>query len=404
MEKIFALDLGTTKFCIGFLQFDKSDSSFKIKTVTVASEGMNKGMIADFHRAQKSLTTLIDLAETEFNCDIDKITLGVSGPHLKSRFIIVNLPIDNEHIVKPKTLEKIKENLRFENQDEKREIIHISPCNYQIDDREWVINPIGFSGVNIKAKFFIIEADRYYLSDMVRLCNSCGISVSGLISEQFASSKVTVDSSKKDLGVVLLDIGGGTTDGMIFLNGKPSKIFTATIGGNLMTKDLSIGLGISFDEAERIKIISGLSREPKDHVWETIDLRGKPCKIDQKLMSDILKARIEELALLVKKEIASHLPLLQGGIILTGGGSEIKDICSLFEEIIKLPVEKIDPIFRKSEASENDQISKLAPKYATVLGLLHHEFTQRDLMTSDIKIKKLNNAFLSFVKFIKELY
>lgn len=401
MEKIFALDLGTTKFCLGYLQAEKKDSSLNVDTVMVSSQGMNRGMIADFYAAQKSLATLLDLAEKEFNCSIDKVCLGVSGTHLKSGFMTAQLPMDNDRIVKPRTLEKIKDQIRYEHMNEKRELIHISPYGYQIDDREWIINPVGFSGTNLGAKFFVIEADRFYLSDLVRLCNSCGIKVTSLVSEQYASSMVTVEGPRKELGVVLLDIGGGTTDGMVFMNGRPSKVFTINIGGNLMTKDLSIGLGVPFDEAERIKMVAGLSQSDAPFSWEIRDLQGQVCNIDPIQLFEILKARIVELAELVKKEIGPLRPMIQGGIILTGGGSEVLGISPIFQQVLKMPVDKIDPVFKKS--TDSSEISKLSSKYATVLGLLHQEYTQRNHLGLGSKLGPMSGLF-RLVNWVKELY
>jgi cell division protein FtsA len=401
MEKIFALDLGTTKFCLALLGLQQKNSDTFIDTVTVNSQGMNRGMISDFYSAQKALATLLDLAEKEFNSRIDRVCLGVSGTHLKSGFVTAQLPIDNDRIVNPKTLEKIKDQIRNNHLNEKREFIHISPHGYQIDDREWLINPLGFSGSHLGAKYFVIEADKYYLADLVRLCNSCGVKVSRLVSEQYASSMVTVESSRKELGVVLLDIGGGTTDGMVFMNGKPSKVFTVNIGGNLMTKDLSIGLGVPFDEAERLKIIAGLSENSYGFSLEIRDLQGQICNIDPIMLFEILKARIVELAELVKREISSLKPLLQGGIILTGGGSEVIGISTVFQQILKMPVDKVDPVFKKT--LDSSEISRLSSKYSTVLGLLYLEYIQRSDLEFGTKMRTLG-SFYRLINWVKELY
>lgn len=401
MKKIFALDLGTTKFCMALLEFQEKDFDIKIDTVCVNSSGMNRGMLADFYAAQKSLTSLIELSEKEFETRIDRITLGVSGTHLKSGFVSAQLPIDNDRIIKPKTLEKIKNQIQLDHMNEKRELIHISPYGYQIDEREWLLNPLGFSGTHLGAKFFVIEADKFYLTDLIRLCNSCGIKVHSLVSEQFASSLVTVDPSRKELGVVLLDIGGGTTDGMIFMNGKPTKVFTINIGGNLMTKDLSIGLGVPLEEAERIKIVSGLMQSETQFSWDIRDFQGQPRQINPIQVFEILEARISELAELVKKEISSFKPFLQGGVILTGGGSDVIGISSIFQNKLKLHVDKVDPTFKNS--SDSIEISKLSSKYATVLGLLQQEYSQQTHLSLGAKLRPLG-SFFKIINWMKELY
>ncbi|MBI2603856.1 MAG: cell division protein FtsA [Deltaproteobacteria bacterium] len=403
MSNIFAIDLGTTKFCLASITYDKTFEKAKLDTVSVLSAGMKRGMLSDFFAAQKSLSSLIELAEKEFDFDINTATLGVSGTHLKSKFVTCQIPIDSDHLVNSRLLDKIQTQIKIENQVDGREFIHISPYSYQIDSREWIVNPLGFSGSSLKSKHFIIEADKYYLADLVRLCNSCGISVSSLISEQYASSQVTIPPLKKELGVVLLDIGGGTTDGMVFLNGKPSKVFTVNIGGQLMTNDLSIGFGIPFDEAERIKILGGIS---SDHelTCHAVDFRGSTVNIDPRKASQILKARIEELAIHVNKEIEPFKGLLQGGIILTGGGSELPGMVSLFANVMHdVVVAKADPVFGGNENTGKIEASKFASKYATVLGLLYYEFIRQRNNGKTVRFKNLNSFFSSFASWLKEL-
>lgn len=403
MKKIFALDLGTTKFCLGYLQTFNRGVKNSIDTCSVISKGMNRGMISDFYAAQKSLNSLIDSAEKEFNTRINEVSLGVSGTHLRSRFITEKLPLDNEQIIKPRTLDKLKEHIHYNHLSENREIIHISPCSYQVDDREWTINPVGFSGTHLSSKFFIIDADKFYLSDLVRLCNSCGLKVKRLVSEQFASSLVTLDSHKKNLGVTLLDIGGGTSDAIVFVNGKPSKVFTINIGGNLVSKDLAIGLGVPFDEAERIKTIIGLSTNSSKTSLEIRNINGEIVELELEKMHQIIKARILELSNLVQKEISTLPPLLQGGILLTGGGSELKNIADIFQKNLKIPTQSIDP-----DSFEDFFIStdgrKLSSKLATVLGLLYHEYTLEKLKTTPLKTTLIGNSISKIMNWVKDLY
>lgn len=403
MKRIFALDLGTTKFCLATLEYDRSLEKAKLDTVSVLSGGMKRGMLSDFFSAQKALSSLIELGEREFQTEIKSVTLGVSGTHLKSRFVTTKLPIDTDHLINTTTLEKIKAQIKIESQTDGREFIHISPYSYQIDSREWIINPIGFSGTVLKSKHFIIEADKYYLSDLVRLCNSCGMTVNGLISEQFASSQVTIPPLKKEIGVVLLDIGGGTTDGMVFLNGKPTKVFTVNIGGKLMTNDLSIGFGIPFDEAERLKVLGGAFCR-NSYSTQATNFQGNITEIDSSKISEILKARIEELASIVKKEIEPFLGLIQGGIILTGGGAELSGMTEYFSAAMrKANVVKADPIFCNDDELPKMEPSRYSSKYATVLGLLFYEFCENRNKDRRARFSNINSIFSTFASWLKDL-
>ena len=186
------------------------------------------------------------------------------------------------------------------------------------------------------------------------------------------------------------------------MNGKPSRVFTINIGGNLMTKDLSIGLGVSFEEAERIKVASGLSESRMPLNWEVRNIQGQICQLDPLRTFEILKSRIMELSELIKKEIAPFGPLLQGGIILTGGGSEVLGISTVFQSVLKMPVEKIDPVFKCT--SNLSSSSKLSSKYATVLGLLHQEYTMKTQISSSMKAGPIGGSFLKLVNWVKEIY
>lgn len=389
-HKPFALDLGTTKFCIATNTI-KSDKTMQMETVSVLAKGMHRGMLANFSEAKSALTQLIEIAENEFNYDISKVSVGIAGSHLQSYSIEKTTDINNEE-VSSQVLKKIDASIIEHNTNQNREIIHTIPVNYSIDDRV-LLNPIGFSGKTIKGNYFLIEANKYYLKDVIKLCNECGLEVDRLVAEPIASSMVSLNSDLKKIGVVVADIGGGTTDGVIFINNQPVKIFTINIGGELMTNDLSIGLGLSKIEAEKIKILWGLKYNEQDK--NQIEMRNainQIIKIDSRQVFDILAPRIRELADYIFKEIKSFRSHLGAGIVLTGGGSEVLGIAPYLNHILKINVQKQKPTL--GFVSNQD----IASKFATAAGLLKIALEEEKKAHKPMRFLKYFSPFINWLK------
>ncbi|MBP6218157.1 MAG: cell division protein FtsA [Oligoflexales bacterium] len=408
---LFALDLGTTKFCLASIS--KNVDKPSLDTVSIPAQGMRRGMLSDFQEVQKSLTSLLELAERKFDDDIHKAVVGISGSHLRGQIVSLKIPIEESNpIIESFILSKAQETLLKKNDAKLREIIHIIPLNYQIDDREWIINPVGFSGSSLTARYFVIDADKNYVSDLIRLCNQCGIEVAKLIAEPYASAAVSIDDVKKNVGVAIADIGGGTTDGIIFKNGQPVRTFTINIGGQMITNDLSIGMGISFDEAERIKIISGLKKEEDIPCIQVKDVHGKMKSIARDLTHDILRFRTIELGELILKETLLAQTYLSAGIILTGGGSEIAGLPEFLSQHLKIQVEKANPQIPFHNISHQHKMTDpnlssssptLASKYATVAGLLYLGLLHNHGQSPYHSTVGITKYFQRFVSWIREL-
>ena len=274
-KELFALDLGTTKFCLATIRFDSETGEPVIKKTVVPAGGMSRGMLSNMQEAEIALNKLLDLAEKDFARDIREVVVGVAGSHLSGKIGRASHDLGGE-VVKNTDETEVLEKCKIASSG--LEILHNIPLSFQIDDREHVDNAIGFSGDFLKCESFIIEADKNYLKDIIRLCNNCGISVQKLYAEPFASSCVTVPFNLKQAGVAIADIGGGTTDGIVFKNGKPIKLFTVNIAGRLITSDLSIGLQISDDDAKSIKHKFGLLNSEEPSKLEKIT--GEPITVD----------------------------------------------------------------------------------------------------------------------------
>ena len=257
-KKIFALDLGTTKFCLAMLKYDSSNKMPTIKTSTVPAQGMRRGMLVDMHAAKEALMNLIDIAEQNLKVDINQVVVGIAGSHLESQINPATLSHPHPTAITPGVINKLKKQAREQGEDKNKIVIHTTPTVYKLDDYNQTPNPLGFSCNKLLCDYFIVKkAQKEYLADVVRLCNLCGIKVTRLYAEPYASASVIASSGAQKIGVAVTDIGGGTTDGMIFSEGHPKKIFTINVGGTTITNDLCIGLGISKRKQKESKPLWG---------------------------------------------------------------------------------------------------------------------------------------------------
>ena len=406
-NNIFALDLGTTKFCFGNLKYNTPGCPPSIETISVNAGGMRRGMLTDFDKAKQSLLTLIDIAETEFNTNISKVVVGIAGSHLQSNIFKTKIPVQNQ-IVKESTLETLKHDAMKQKPSFHKENLHAIPLSYFLDDREPTNSPEGFSADFITGKFFRIEADKHYLNDVINLCNHCGLEVKNLYAEPYASACATLSEEEKKYGVMIADIGGGTTDGIIFHQGLPTRLFTINIGGMLMTHDLAIGLGIPFETAEHLKLSVGLDRTKLNQKISVNNLQDKETLISNEDLYMILFSRVLELSTLLKQHLDAHKLPLKSGLVLTGGGSDVQGLEQMMSYILKIPVRKTLPNpCKQLNIDTMDQKAfeqrQLASKYSTVSGMLILEQLMSLKKDPISKHGVLVKYFHNFVSWVKEL-
>ena len=392
---IYSLDLGTTKFCIAALNADSSGSNIEI--IEVAARGMRRGMLADFEEAKIALTELIDKAEDALSTSIRRVVVGIAGSHLKGRMQSHEILIDEEIVTAVHT----QRLCRFAEQQAQvngQEILHCIPVHFSVGTREPVQNPIGFSADRLAGQFFLIEADRDYLKDVIRLCNQCGLEVSSLFSEPFASASVTVEDEHKELGVVIADIGGGTTDGIVFQNGRPVDIFTINIAGKLITRDIALALNIHIDEAERIKRFIHLM-DYQNHKIETTSVHGKILAVDSIFTAQVVEARLLELGKYIVESLKPYKGSLGAGLLLTGGGCAIEGLSSFMHDCFKVSVKSCRPKL----ALSNMQSKEFDTRYATAIGLLNLELGRRQEISAERSQLWAFRYFGQFMNWIREL-
>ena len=402
-QEIFALDLGTTKFCLATLHYPRPFEKPVIKKVVVPSGGMRRGMVCHMGEAQQALDALLGLAEKEFSCDVRQIYLGVAGSHLSSRIAEATLDLGGDTITSDD--QRALGGKCARPHDLGSEILHNLPIHYRVDTREQVDCAIGFSGDFLTGSSFMIEADKNYLKDLIRLCNVCGLTVKKLYAEPLASASVVVPHELKHQGVVVVDIGGGTTDGIAFKGGKPIKLFTVNVGGEIMTQDLMTCLRISFEDAHQVKHTIGLSYlSSKPASPMTLKLRsGGSRVVTAEDVFKILSCRISELYQLIMAETVSFEEKFSSGMILTGGGSELAYISEYLSMKHSVYVTKNHPTLPKlanQTPSPDDRTTTTTP-FATVSGLLYLAWLDEQ---KTIKVSgRASHHFKSLLGWFKEI-
>ena len=341
-ELIAGLDIGTTKICavIGEVFPDRVDI---IGVGTAASSGMKKGVVVNIESTVKAILQALSEAEEMAGCDIESVYVGIAGNHIKGFNSPGIIAINNQEI-RQRHIEAVIEAARTVKISDNQQIIHVLPQEYMVDDHTGIQNPLGMTGVRLVTNVHIVTADVTSLHNLMTSCNRSGLQVADIVLESVASSRAVLNRDEMELGVALLDIGGGTTDLAIFCNGTIKHTWELALGGNNLTSDLSIGLRTPLQEAEQLKYLYGgaLSSMVKDnHIIEvpTVGDR-KPRKVSQRVMVEILEARMEEILEMVNKNICSSgcRNRINAGLVLTGGTVLLPHIVEMAEQIFDMPV------------------------------------------------------------------
>ena len=403
---LFSLDLGTTKFCMATLQELPGQSGYSIATVSVPAGGMRRGMLANIEQAKVALRSLLELAEKEFGTDIGRVVVGVAGSHLRSRVVGSSRSLTGS-VVTAQDILSLLEQVESDQPSEGRELLHTVPIGYRVDARESVDDPLGFRGSTLSGEFFLIDADKNYMKDIVDVCNDSGLQVVRLYSEPFASASVTVPDSFKQLGVAIADIGGGTTDGLVFKGGRPTFAFTVNVAGRLMTNDLAIGLSLSYEVAESVKLRFGIKPRLGDQM-SVIDIRGEGRILGESHTSPVLLPRVQELCSLLARELSAYRGTLGAGLLLTGGGADVIGITDYFQSRLHIPVARARPMLSEDRSNSVTVEGALAQsphptRFATVIGLLNLEIGRLGDQEKSRKSSWTNRYLGQFFNWVREL-
>ena len=366
---IVGLDVGTTKICavVGEVEGNKINI---IGIGTHPSIGLRKGVVVNIESTVESIQKAVEEAELMAGCEISSVYAGIAGGHItgfNSRGIVA---IKGPEVTK-NDVERVIDAARAVAIPMDREVIHVIPQEFIIDDQGGIQNPVGMSGVRLEAKIHIVTGAVTSAHNIVKCANRSGLDVCDIVLEPLASGEAVLTNEEKDLGAALLDLGGGTSDLAIFFGKNIKHTFVLSLGGNNLTNDISIGLRASQAEAEKIKIKYGTCVTQNISSEETIEVPGmggrKPRKLPRQILGEILEPRIEEIFTLIKREIfrAGMDNVITSGVVLTGGSSLLHGITDIAESIFDVPSRLGKPM---GISGLIDVVNN--PMYATGVGLV----------------------------------
>ena len=369
-KPIVAIDVVTTKICV-IVGRKVGDQVDVIGMGSAPSYGLKKGVVVDIAKAVESIRAAVREAELVSNCQIEAATVGVSGSHIGAKNSSGAVPIRQGGVVQELDIQNVLVAAKAVQIAEGQQILHVLPKYYRVDGQERVHNPLGLHGIRLEVQVHIITGSVASVQNIIHCCELAGVSVMDVVLEQLASAEAVLSADEKELGVGILDIGGGTADLAIYQNGSIRHTLVIPVAGNHFTYDVAIGLRTTLDDAEQIKQKYGLTDVDQIEHDQEIAILGiagqKGELIKQSYLIDILHARASELFGLVKSEIDSHQlkPFMTTGMVLTGGGSLLKGIDSTARQILRVPVRVGFPLLNGIGAKYLD-----SPIYATGYGLL----------------------------------
>jgi cell division protein FtsA len=338
---IVGLDIGTTKICA--VVGERTDGEINIIGFgSHPSEGLRKGVVVDIESTVKSIKKAVEEAELMAGCEISSVYAGIAGGHItgfNSRGIIA---IKGSEITE-QDVERVTGAAKAVAIPMDREVIHVLPQEYIIDDQAGIHNPIGMSGVRLEARVHIVTGAVTSANNIVKCANRAGLDVCDIVLESIASGEAVLTKEEREIGTALIDLGGGTTDLAIFSEDNIKHTFVLSLGGNNLTNDIAVGVRASLAAAEKIKIQYGTCLSQEINPEEFIEIPGmggrKPRSLPRQILGEILEPRVEEIFELIKREIyrSGMENSLVSGVVVTGGSALLEGVSDVGEMIFNLP-------------------------------------------------------------------
>jgi len=363
-----AIDVGTTKVCTIIAEVD-GGGAMRIAGVGLnPSKGLHKGLVVNINDAKESIRESVKMAEQASGYRIESAFVGVTGRHISARNNRGVVAITrNDRLVRPDDLRRVLQTTQNVKVPVEERMLHVIPRGYAVDGQEGVRNPIGMHGFRLDVETHVITAAVTSVQNLVKCIRGIGVDIDDLIFEPLASSEAVLSEDEKQVGVILADIGGGTTDISVFKDGSIWHSAILPVAGYQLTRDIAIGLGLPFDVAEEMKKMYGSVMPVYEGKTEDDAISENGHSVSYQGLCDIVKARIEEIIRLVMLELprSEYEALVPAGLVLTGGSSNLSGIDAVGRDITRLPVRVGTPIqmYGISDVLNN-------PAYATSVGLL----------------------------------
>jgi cell division protein FtsA len=368
-ELIVGLDIGTTKICC--VVGETGEKGINIIGIgTHPSIGLRKGVVVNIESTVESIQKAVEEAELMAGCEITQVFAGIAGGHIKGFNSHGVIAIKNKE-VNQRDVERVIDAAKAVAIPPDREVIHILPQEYIVDDQDGIHDPLGMSGVRLEARVHIVTGAVTSAQNIIKCANRAGLDVCDIVLESLASGESVLTSEERNLGVALIDFGGGTTDLAIFSENCIKHTAVLALGGTNLTNDISVGLRTPLSDAENIKRKHGCcltSMIDKDETIEVPSVGGrKPRQLSRQILGEIMEPRVEEIFTLIQRELvrSGFSEYCASGVVITGGTALTGGMIELAEQVFNMPVRIGHP---RGFGGLTDVVN--SPMYATAVGLV----------------------------------
>jgi cell division protein FtsA len=405
---IVGLDIGTTKVCVIIGGFNDSGQLEITGVGTTPSRGLRRGVVINIETTVRSIAAAVEGAEMMSGREVDSVYTGIAGGHIEginSRGVVAVTGRGRE--ITRDDVDRVIDAAKAIVIPMDREVLHVIPQEFVVDDQGGIKNPIGMIGVRLEAEVHIITGAVTSAQNIVKCVNRAGFKVNDIVLEPLASSKAVLTQDEKELGVLLIDIGGGTTDVLLHLEGAPYHTEVLSIGGDQVTNDISIMLKTPLEAAEKLKKEAGCCYAPLVQEDEEVGIPGvggrPPRTIMRSELVEIVQPRMAEILGMIREQIErkEYLSILGGGVVITGGGSLLAGTAELATEIFNLPARTGYPVKLGGLVEEYYN-----PIYATGVGLVLSGATRRevDYMDTSSSEKAFSSVWDRMRNWFKEFF
>ncbi len=390
MDFAVGLDVGTTKICA--LSGVREEGRTRVVSMgSSPSHGLRKGMVVDANLAADSIKKAVRSAEDAAGIRIRSAVVGIAGGHIKGFNGFGAVGVKNR-LVREEDVDRLMDSASAVCVPVDREILHVIPAGFRLDGNNGIRNPVGMSCERLEAMVHIVTGSVTSVQNLLRCCEMARVRVADIVLEPLASADAVLTGEERERGVALVDIGGGTTDVAVYRDGALKHTAVLALGGNHITNDIAVGLGIAPEEAERLKKMYGYAVagivDGRDEL-EVKGAHGRMMKLPVSHLFEIIQPRCEEIMTLVKKEIrtvskgTAPVPLRRTAVVLTGGTSLLKGLDAMARSILELPVRIGIPVKIVNQHLVN------SPEYATGVGLVQYGLDQREQLNEATPKKEL---------------
>jgi cell division protein FtsA len=366
------VDVGTSKVCVIIAEISAEGAIAVLGHGVVPCTGLRKGVVVNIEATVEAIRAAVAEAEKSAGVRLGAAVVGVAGAHIRGLNSHGIVAVRGGE-VGMRDVERVIDAARAVAIPLDRQVLHILPQQFAVDDQEGVRDPIGMAGVRLETRVHIVTAAQTYGQNLTKCCERAGVTPAELMFEPLASADAALFPEERELGVALIDIGGGTTDIIVFHNGAVMHTAVLPIGGNHLTSDVAAGLRTPLSEAERLKVNYGAATNlvvGRDEMVLVPGVGGRqPNEIARRLLGEIIEPRMEEIFAMSQRELlrSGVADSLGSGVVLVGGTSLLEGTQELAERIFSLPVRRGLPINLKGMPEE-----LMKPMYTTAAGLLLH--------------------------------